>query len=91
VLLAHLLKWKYQPERRGASWEITIRSQRIDIDYVIDESPSLKSKMEEPKWLKMVWARAVAQATSETGVTAWPDECPWAIRDEVLRDGWLPD
>lgn len=21
VLLAHLLKWRYQPERRGASWE----------------------------------------------------------------------
>lgn len=24
VLIAHLLKWKYQPERRGSSWEKTI-------------------------------------------------------------------
>lgn len=91
VLLAHLLKWKYQPERRGASWKITIRTQRIDIDYAIDEAPSLKSKMEEPKWLAMVWARAVAQAANETGIATWPDECPWAIRDEVLKDEWLPD
>ncbi len=28
VLLAHLLKWQHQPERRGASWEVTISSQR---------------------------------------------------------------
>ena len=28
VLLAHLLKWQYQPERRGASWEKTIKAQR---------------------------------------------------------------
>ena len=25
VLLAHLLKWKYQPDRRSASWRGTIR------------------------------------------------------------------
>ena len=28
VLLAHLLKWRYQPERRGASWEAAIKEQR---------------------------------------------------------------
>lgn len=28
VLLAHLLKWQYQPDRRGASWRATIRTQR---------------------------------------------------------------
>ncbi len=28
VLLAHWLKWKYQPDRRGSSWDRTIREQR---------------------------------------------------------------
>ncbi len=28
VLMAHLLKWQYQPGRRGASWTGTIRVQR---------------------------------------------------------------
>jgi hypothetical protein len=28
VLLMHLLKWDYQPERRGRSWELTIKEQR---------------------------------------------------------------
>ncbi len=31
VLLAHLLRWLYQPERRGASWEKTILAQRKEI------------------------------------------------------------
>ena len=28
LLLAHLLKWHVQPERRGSSWEVTIAAQR---------------------------------------------------------------
>ena len=28
VLLAHLLKWQYQPTHRGRSWLATIREQR---------------------------------------------------------------
>lgn len=28
VLLAHLLKWHYQPSHRGNSWRLTIRERR---------------------------------------------------------------
>ncbi|MEN3112401.1 DUF29 domain-containing protein [Uliginosibacterium paludis] len=90
VLLAHLLKWAYQPERRGASWEKTITAQRKEISYALDESPSLAPKLQEPRWLDMVWARAIAQAVSETGLDCFPEECPWVIQDEVLAGGWLP-
>lgn len=31
VLLAHLLRWQYQPERRGSSWKTTLRLQRSAI------------------------------------------------------------
>ncbi len=91
VLMAHLLKWKYQADRRGASWEKTIKAQRKEISYTLDESPSLAPKLQEPRWLDMVWARAVAQAVSETGLDCFPDECPWAVQDEVLNEGWLPE
>ena len=90
VLLAYLLKWARQPERRGASREITIKAQRKEISYALDESPSLSPKLQEPRWLDMVWTRAVASAISETGLTDFPGECPWAISDEVLNEGWLP-
>ena len=90
VLLAHLLKWQYQPERRGASWEKTIKAQRKEIAYALGESPSLTPKLQEPRWLDMVWARAVAQAVGETGLDCFPEECPWAMQGEVLAETWLP-
>lgn len=90
VLLAHLLKWAFQPERRGASWQKTITAQRKEIRYALDESPSLVPKLEEARWLDMVWARAIAQAVNETGLDCFPETCPWAIQDEVLAESWLP-
>lgn len=91
VLLAHLLKWQFQPERRGATWEKTIKAQRKEIGYTLDESPSLRPKLQEPRWLDMVWARAVAQAVNETGLDCFPDACPWIVEDEILAEGWRPD
>jgi hypothetical protein len=90
VLLAHLLKWQYQPERQGASWEKTIKAQRKEVRYALDESPSLVPKLQEAKWLDMVWAKAVAQAVNETGLDCFPETCPWAMNDEVLAETWLP-
>ncbi len=90
LLLAHLLKWQYQPERRGASWENTIRAQRAEIAYGLLDTPSLRPKFQEDRWLKMVWAKAIAQASSETGLDCFPDTCPWAMETEVLNEAWLP-
>lgn len=90
VLLAHLLKWAYQSERRGASWVKTIKAQRKEISYVLAESPSLAPKLQEPLWLDVVWSRAVAQAVTETGLDCFPEECPWDLQGEVIRCAWLP-
>lgn len=90
LLLAHLLKWQYQPERRGASWEKTIRAQRKEILYGLDESPSLRPKLHEARWLEVVWSRAIAIAVSETGLDCFPEACPWVMEDEVLAEHWFP-
>ncbi len=90
VLLAHLLKWQYQPERRGASWEKTIKAQRKELAYHLDETPSLKPKLLEQRWLDMVWAKAVAQAVSETGLDCFPDECAWEMEEKILNPQWFP-
>ena len=91
ILLTHLLKWQFQPERRGSSWANTIRAQRKEIAYSLDETPSLKTKLEEPRWLDVVWSKAVAQASNETGLDcAWPPSCPWLMDAEILDENWLP-
>jgi len=41
VLLAHLLKWQYQPDRCGSSWQRTIRDQRNAIVRRLRSTPSL--------------------------------------------------
>lgn len=90
ALLAHLLKWQFQPERRGAGWKKAIKAQRKGVRFALDESPSLMPKLSEAKFLDMVWARAVAQAVTDTGLDCFPEDCPWAVEGEVLAESWLP-
>jgi hypothetical protein len=47
VLLMHLLKWHYQPEKRSESWRSTITEQRICIEGLLEDSPSLKPLLPE--------------------------------------------
>ena len=90
VLLAHLLKWKYQPERRGASWEITIRNQRNGVRRRLAKTPSLKADLADAEWWDDGWDDATIQAVQETGLTVFPEHCPWSPL-QVLDLGFRPD
>ena len=89
LLLAHLLKWQFQAELRGSSWQRTIKAQRIELAYLLDEAPSLRGKLSNARWFDMVWSKALAQATNETGLDVFPEVCPWAM-DEILAADWFP-
>ena len=88
VLLAHLLKWHYQPERQGNSWRRTVIAQRKEIAYHLEEAPSLKGKLTDPRWFDMVWAKALAQAASETGLEVFPEDCPWTTEEILGAEFW---
>ncbi|SAL77304.1 hypothetical protein AWB71_05433 [Caballeronia peredens] len=92
VLLAHLLKWQVQPERRSRSWTNTIRTQRREALYVLEEAPSLRRRFDEAKWLDLVWSKARTQVEAETGIDfdTFPEVCPWPMTS-VLDEGFLPD
>jgi hypothetical protein len=66
ILLAHLLKWPYQPEKRSKSWERTIKERRKRIFLLLEESPSLRSEIE--KKLSDAYEIAVLSAANETGL-----------------------
>lgn len=70
--LAGSLKWQFQPEQQGG----TIRTQRKEIGYLLDEAPSLRGKLIEARWVDMVWSKAIAQAGDETGLENWPEIMP---------------
>ncbi|MBW9247736.1 MAG: DUF29 family protein [Acidithiobacillus ferriphilus] len=91
VLLAHLLKWQHQPALRNKSWQLTIKTQRKDVTYELDGSPSLKNSLTDPEWLDIVWSKAALLASDEAGldIEKFPEACPWDMTD-VMRIGWLP-
>jgi Domain of unknown function DUF29. len=90
VLLAHLLKWQYQPERRGNSWERTIRHQRKRIVLALQRTPSLKAMLDAADWQLEMWLDGIDQAERETGIDCFPEICPWAMEAEILNEDWLP-
>lgn len=91
VLLMHLIKCAYQPERHGRSWDNTIKIQRKMIVLAIEETPSLKSKTDDKFW-KYVWNDALVKTEKETNlkISDLPAEMPWT-EEEVLTDGWFPE
>ena len=89
VLLAHLLKYQHQPERRSGSWDRTIREQRKAVLLALDETPSLRPMLISDHWIARMWSDAVTQAIQETSLDDFPDTCLWTM-DDVLRDGWMP-
>jgi len=90
VLLMHLLKWLYQPERRGASWQLTIKGQRDRITDHISDNPSLKDTLSET--YDRAYRYAVTDAALETGLgkSTFPAECPWTF-EQAMDDNFWPD
>jgi hypothetical protein len=90
VLLIHLLKWQFQPVRRGNSWRTTIRVQRLDLFRHLKDNPSLKSQI--PGAVADAYTTALIQAADETGLPeeTFPAECPWSF-DQIMDAGFWPD
>jgi len=90
VILAHLLKWQYQPERRGKSWELTIAEQRDQAKDILDENLSLKPLI--PEYMEKAWKAAKRKAGREASITqsTFPAQCPWSF-EEVMDDEFWPD
>lgn len=88
VLLAHLMKWKYQPDRRSSSWERTIREQRKGITHRLAKTPSLKADLRDSEWWEGVWSDAVITAMKETDVDCFPEACPWKPEDVNNSEFW---
>jgi hypothetical protein len=82
LIVHHLLKWDYQPERRSRSWMVTIQRERNNIDFYLKDSPSLKRYLTH-EWLEQIYENAKLEAFKETGLE-FPSTCPYNI-DEVLN------
>ncbi len=90
ILISHLLKWQYQPQRQGNSWRNTIRIQRIDLLKLLRDNPSLVPRLSEE--INDNYALARIDAADETLLSeaTFPDACPYNS-EQLLDDNFFPE
>jgi len=90
LLLSHLLKWHHQPTYRGRSWQLTIKEQRRQLQRLLNDNPSLNSRLGE--FLPDAYQDAILLAAKETGLeeNAFPISCPY-VYISILDPEFLPD
>jgi hypothetical protein len=90
ILLAHLLKWHYQPDYRGRSWRSSIVEQRSEITDLIEDNPSLRPLFEES--VTNAYPKAVKFAVKETGLptNTFPRTCPYSL-EQILDEDFYPE
>jgi Domain of unknown function DUF29 len=84
TLLAHLLKWQFQPRKRSRGWSATIVLQRGELEGAVD----IKTLRNHAALaLPDAYRLAVKAAVRETGLkkTAFPEECPYSL-EFILGD-----
>ncbi len=89
ILIGHLLKWQYQPGGRSTSWRSSIVEQRLQINDLIADNPSLKPQLLEA--ITKAYSNAVELASDDTGFSesVFPKICPYS-QEQILTKGFLP-
>ena len=88
VLMAYLLRWRFQPELRGNSWRNTIDVQRFDIKELLEDNPSLAAGLNER--MEKAYRKSVMLAVRETGLSkmAFPVACPFSTEQLLSEEFW---
>lgn len=90
VLLLHLLKWQFQPNRRSTSWQLTIMEQRRAVLDHLADNPSLHAQLSVA--MATAHATAILAAARETRLVLgrFPENCPWSF-DQIINPDFWPD
>jgi hypothetical protein len=90
-VMLYLLKWRYQPEKRGASWRQSIRNGRIEIQKLLRDSPSLSGEVSQMLADEYSAARADAIDETELSEETFPSHCPFTTEHILDERFWLDD
>ena len=89
VLLLHLLKWEYQPDKRKLGWKASILEARTRLNQELLESPSLRSYPATVVDKQYAVARMKAAGETELSLETFPTDCPYPIGD-LLDENFHP-
>ena len=88
-VLQHLLKWKYQPQKRTNSWKASITEHSLRLNKAFKKSPSLKPYFEQVFAECYQDARLITAQETGLDIHVFPEICPFAQAD-VLNPQYLP-
>ena len=90
ILLAHLLKWRFQPGLRTSSWRATIQVQRLALARHLRDNPSLKTQLGEA--VEDAYRVARISAAGQTGLPdeTFPKTCHWSF-EQMMDEAFWPD
>ena len=88
VLLAHLLKWQFQADKRTNSWASTIVTQRAEIRRLLAASPSLAANLDAH--IDDAFEDSVDRAMAETLLSRdhFPNTCPYSSNQVMDKNFW---
>jgi hypothetical protein len=89
ILAAHLLKWRYQPERRGNSWRATIKEQRRRLERLLRRNPGLAPRLSEAFQDAYGDARLIAMRETGMDEDTFPEQAPFSL-EQCLTEGYWP-
>ena len=90
LLLAHLLQWQFQPQLQSRSWSATIKEQRLSIQDLLDDNPSLRGTLDVaiPKAYRLARLLAVRETNLEE--RTFPERCPYSW-GQIGDSSFYPD
>lgn len=89
MLLMHLLKYRYQPEKRSNSWRASIVEHRQKLKKAFQESPSLQPYYTEIFNECYQDTRELAAAETGLPIENFPVETPFTS-EEILNSDYVP-
>jgi hypothetical protein len=87
LILMHLLKWQFQPEKRSNSWRKTVMREKLNLAEVLEENPGLKPRRAELFTKAYDLARKDAAIETDLPLSTFPETCPFDI-EQVSGDFW---
>lgn len=90
VLVAHLLKWEFDPAGRNDACRALIQSLRVRIATIIIARPNLAPHAGRTLRRRYRTARTIATAATGLKTSAFPDDCPYSAA-QALDSDYLPD
>jgi hypothetical protein len=88
VIIQHLLKMRFQPEKRTRSWDRTVATQRVEIERLLGGNPILRRLLRGVPGSVYDYAVKLTAAETDLPRKTFPPVCPFTPQ-EIFGDELL--